>query len=144
MKNQYVLGFAFNNDRSKVLLITKKRPLWQAGLYNGIGGKIESFDLSPAHALTREFKEEAGIQTSENQWKEYATVESDIFHVTCFWTILDNFDSYQSITDEEISDVSITYLFNSQFNNCLSNLSWLICMALEKNDNTIYSKVMYN
>lgn len=144
MITQYVLGFAFNANRTKVLLIQKKRPQWQAGLFNGIGGKIESFDISPSHALVREFKEESGVDTNIKQWKQYATVENEVFHVTCFYTVLDNFDNYYSVTDEEIHLIDIKDLYNNQFNQCISNLSWLISMALDKDHCRISSKVVYS
>lgn len=41
---EYVLGFAFNRERTKIVLILKNRPDWQKGKYNGIGGKIEPSD----------------------------------------------------------------------------------------------------
>src|SRR6187551_944090 len=57
----YACGFLFSPDRARVLLIRKRRPAWQAGKLNGVGGKIEPSDDSPLAALTREFREEAGI-----------------------------------------------------------------------------------
>ena len=44
MTIKYVVGFAFNKEKTKVLLIKKTKPDWQAGQLNGIGGKIESYD----------------------------------------------------------------------------------------------------
>ena len=35
---QYVCGFLFSRDRARVLLIRKRRPAWQAGKLNGLGG----------------------------------------------------------------------------------------------------------
>jgi 8-oxo-dGTP diphosphatase len=37
----YACGFLFSLDRTRVLLIRKRRPAWQAGRLNGVGGKIE-------------------------------------------------------------------------------------------------------
>jgi len=65
----YVLGFVFNRYRDKVLLIEKKRPAWQAGHWNGIGGKIEdvvprrygrTFE-TPGEAMVRECLEETKL-----------------------------------------------------------------------------------
>ena len=39
---EYVCGFLFSPDRKKVLLIRKRRPAWQAGKLNGVGGKVDS------------------------------------------------------------------------------------------------------
>lgn len=45
MKN-YVVGFLFNNDMTKIVLIHKNRPYWQIGKLNGVGGKIEEYESS--------------------------------------------------------------------------------------------------
>ena len=39
---EYTLGFVFDRDLQHVLLIQKQRPAWQAGKFNGIGGKLEA------------------------------------------------------------------------------------------------------
>ena len=41
IKKHYVLGFIFNRQKDNVLLVEKKRPEWQKGKWNGIGGKIK-------------------------------------------------------------------------------------------------------
>ena len=38
---EYVLAFIFDTKLNQILLIKKNRPDYQAGLLNGIGGKIE-------------------------------------------------------------------------------------------------------
>jgi 8-oxo-dGTP diphosphatase len=38
---EYVVGLAFSMDNEDIALIKKKRPAWQRGKYNGIGGKVE-------------------------------------------------------------------------------------------------------
>jgi len=53
----YVLGFVFNKDEDRVLLIEKQNPKWQKGRWNGIGGKIEQ-DEKPLDAMYRETWEE--------------------------------------------------------------------------------------
>lgn len=57
VQRRYVLGFLFSEDGSRVLLIWKNRPAWQAGKLNGIGGKIEDGE-QPLDAMKREFVEE--------------------------------------------------------------------------------------
>ena len=37
---RYVLGFLFRDNCTSVVLIRKDKPRWQAGLLNGVGGKI--------------------------------------------------------------------------------------------------------
>src|SRR4051794_18101042 len=68
---QYVCGFLFSPDRSRVLLIRKRRPAWQAGKLNGVGGKLEPGE-TPLQAMRREFREEAGIELPE--WQHVLTL----------------------------------------------------------------------
>ena len=57
---EYVCGFLFSPDRTRVLLIRKRRPAWQAGRLNGVGGKVEPGEAA-YEAMCREFREEAGL-----------------------------------------------------------------------------------
>lgn len=56
----YVLGLVFNKHLDTILLIDKLRPEWMKGRWNGIGGKVEENE-NPMNAMTRECKEETGV-----------------------------------------------------------------------------------
>lgn len=71
---EYVVGFAFDNTQSNLMMIRKNRPDWMAGRLNGIGGKIETGE-SPLQAMIRECQEEADI-TIEN-WAPIHTISFD-------------------------------------------------------------------
>jgi len=60
-ENKYCLGFMYSAGRGSVLLIEKKRPSWQAGLWNGVGGHIKKGE-SADEAMVREFEEETGVR----------------------------------------------------------------------------------
>lgn len=68
LSGAFVIGFAFDLAKDQLLLIEKKRPLWMAGLLNGVGGKIEPNE-SPEQAMAREFFEEANVSTLSSDWK---------------------------------------------------------------------------
>lgn len=68
---RYVLGFYLTPDG--VVLIRKIKPAWQFGKWNGIGGSIEEGE-TPLQAMMREFREEARIVTTSNQWTELFTL----------------------------------------------------------------------
>src|SRR5687768_8509331 len=68
---EYVCGFLFSEDRSRVLLIRKRRPAWQAGMLNGLGGKIEPGETA-VEAMRREFREEAALDVAE--WQHVLTL----------------------------------------------------------------------
>src|SRR5438132_12681590 len=77
-RQHYVCGFLFSPDRAEVLLIRKRRPPWQAGKLNGVGGKIEPTDASPLAAMRREFREEASLDIAE--WQEILTLTAPDWH----------------------------------------------------------------
>lgn len=54
-------------------MIRKRRPVSQAGTFNGIGGKVEQGE-SPADAMVRECFEESGIETLPLQWQHNVTL----------------------------------------------------------------------
>jgi len=123
----YVLGFAF--DLRHVLLIHKLRPEWQAGLLNGIGGKIQDGDQTPYHAMVREFKEESGVETTPEQWHRFAKMEfRNGIIVHCFASNTIDIHAAKSMTDEWIMivDEMRASLENSKV---VKNLTWLIPMA---------------
>lgn len=130
MKN-YVLGFLFSSGRGRVALIRKNKPQWQAGLLNGIGGKIEDTDESPEFALSREFKEEAGANIHPGEWEPFCKMHGDDFTVYCFKFFSDlAFESLRTCTDELVVERQVHAL---NYFECVSNLSWLIPMALDNN-----------
>ena len=40
--SEYVVGFMLETLSDRVIVIRKQKPLWQSGLLNGVGGKIEA------------------------------------------------------------------------------------------------------
>lgn len=135
-KTSYVLGFMFNEEKEKVLLIRKNRPDFQKEKLNGIGGKIEnsvrvsgniSPDLpeSPLQAMVREFYEETGFYW--DSWEKVCDVMGEDWHIEVFKAFGD-INKARTVTDEEVCIVDI----NNLPKNIMSNLSWLIPMALQK------------
>jgi len=70
---KYVLGFMFDEKMNNIILIKKTHPKWQAGLWNGVGGRIE-FDELSIQAMSREFKEETGKRPDPSKWKFVLTM----------------------------------------------------------------------
>ena len=129
---KYVLGFAFTEGLEDVLLIQKNRPEWQAGLLNGIGGKIEDFDITPEVAMVREFIEECGISTNPTDWTHYATMQrDDDFIVYCYFAVLpcESIDTMRSVTDEQVWKYDVREITAGV---CVttSNLPMLVSMAV--------------
>lgn len=140
----YVLGFLFSEDRKQVALIKKIKPIEQAGLLNGIGGKIEK-DESILSAMEREFKEETGVEIKG--WKCFATMNNyaigdilnNLWRVYCFVNFSDKIFDVKTIEAEEVFIIPVINIHNYE---ALSNISWLIPMALD-NHNFGESEIKY-
>lgn len=126
----YCLGFAFNKFRSRVLLILKARPDWQAGKYNGLGGRVEPGE-EPAQAMTREFNEEAGINCT--RWRHFCTMRFGRINVYCYETTLAVEVGILKSGDEPCRWFGVLDLPE----NTVENVGWLVPMAVEKNHKDI-------
>lgn len=122
---KYVVGFMFSTSRRSVLLIRKNRPSWQAGKWNGIGGKIEVTDRFPVFAMQREFQEETGVPFVSN-WDHFATLNGPNDKIYVFRTFDDSIQYAQTVTDEEVGK----HFTNELPRDVLPNLRFLIPLAL--------------
>jgi 8-oxo-dGTP diphosphatase len=141
---RYVVGFMFSEDRWDVCLIRKNRPAWQAGKFNGVGGKIEP-DEEPLSAMIREFHEETGVWTSEKDWSNFLLMRcdkeskipgsSDPFEIYFFRAFSADVQNVTTATDELIAIFAAEDLPE----NKVPNLKWLVPMAL--NRSMLYGEV---
>lgn len=140
---KYVAGLLFSSSGSFIALVRKNQPKWQEGKLNGIGGKIEEGE-TPLQAMTREFKEEAGLEITD--WKPFCILkgndDSYVQNVTQFEV------HFFSCFDDQVFDVKTMEKEDVRFyttdnvltlNEHVPNLKWLIPMALEK---TLTSEVV--
>jgi len=103
----FVVGLMFNDDLSKVCLIRKNRPDWQAGKLNGIGGKIEKGELA-FEAMVREFYEETGVLTNISMWKHFLTLRFPNAIVEFFTGKDSNVcEAIKTLTDEEVVKIAV-------------------------------------
>ena len=130
----YVVGFIFDSDRHRVALIRKNRPPWQAGLLNGVGGKIESGE-SAAQAMARETREEAGYYIAPWQWKHFAELSGsndgpgESFRLQVF-AATEDLSRLETTEGEAIEIVHISKI-NWMRHEMVANLPWLIGLALD-------------
>lgn len=124
-----VLGFYWSEG--KVVLIRKARPAWQAGRLNGVGGHVEPTDESPQHAMAREMREEAGIETGHYEWRLFATMrcEEEEWEVLCYHAVGGQLPRVMN-TDEPAGlysrDISRRFAV-------VENLDWLLHLSLDCN-----------
>ncbi len=122
----YVVGFAFSSNQDLLLLIRKKRPEWQEGKLNGVGGKIEG-DEEPLNAMVREFEEESGLATELNQWRYMGSITDKGTWTVHFFTTRLNVWSARTMTDEDLEVIQVRDL--DQY-DVIPNLRYLVPMAL--------------
>jgi 8-oxo-dGTP diphosphatase len=124
---EYVCGFAFKKD--SVLLIKKTHPEWQAGHWNGIGGKVERIDPAAKYAMAREFQEETGIKTKLQAWQPLVELNSHNWRVHFFKAFDIDIFQARTTTREEVG----IFFMNALPIRVISNLRWLIPLAHQQN-----------
>lgn len=136
MTTYYAAGFMFRDDtRRSVLLILKQKPVWQAGKFNGIGGKLEPGETA-FDAMVREFREETGCATTVEDWREFCVTEHHQFDgVVHFFT---------SVWRPEMGEPRTVELEQVRWQDTdlrspvIQNLLWLLPMAADQDNVTAY------
>jgi len=124
---EYVVGFAYTLD-DKILLIEKKRPEWQRGLLNGIGGKIEPGETCE-EAMRREAKEEAGLDVG---WFYKGIMygennDGKPFRCHIFYTRSHKVEMFQQLEDEKLSLFTLEDFMKKKH---VANLLYLVPFGL--------------
>lgn len=122
---KYVLGFLFNPQLTEVALIEKESKPgmeWQAGLLNGIGGKILDGE-TPEFAMAREFQEEAGLVTASKDWKPVLFMEDgENFEMNVFCMVGD----ITKVETAEREKVAAHQIGRIAYTKCVPNCEWMI------------------
>lgn len=141
MRQNYVVGFAFSADRSKVVLIRKNRPAWQAGKLNGVGGKFEPGE-DGLSCMTREFSEETGVTTDAADWHYFTKIIGRDGDVLCYRMFDDKALAATTKSDEavEITPVDFDHIRAES----MANLLWLIGIALDETQPGFFVEANYN
>lgn len=137
---EYVLGFAFNEDKSYVVLIKKEKPEFQKDKLNGLGGKIEAGE-EPIEAMVREFKEESGIYIDELDWNKQCVLSGSNFIIHVYNTFNDKVLDAETMEEEEVFVFPISLDLFRDYG--LSNVPWLIGMALDDDSNRFCPTITY-
>lgn len=132
LQPEYVVGFAFSEDRKRVLLIEKTKPAWMRGLLNGIGGKIEKNETAVV-AMHREAIEEAKLDL---QWRpvfllqaanaHYGMPDAQIYVFSAFADI----DQAVTMTEERLHILLVEDLNPAEL---VTNLQWIVPLCLHGN-----------
>lgn len=125
---RYVLGFIFDVAGREVALIEKRRPAWQAGRLNGIGGKIEAGE-TPLQAMQRECREECGLTAFREPFRHFGRMSGPGFVVELFVARAADLHQAHSCTDETVRVVPVSAA--SRPGVAMTNVPALIALALE-------------
>lgn len=132
-----VVGFAFDEYGEEVVLVEKRKPAWQEGRINGIGGHIEPGE-SPLTAMVREAGEEVpNDRLLGVEWQPFAQLMGPGFEVHCFrafvpmaqWGDGMPMDGVYLDTEEGLLAISRV---DDLPRDVLNNLRWLIPLALDR------------
>lgn len=126
---RYVAGFVFSPSFEQVGLIRKNKPVWQAGLLNGIGGKIEENE-TPVEAMVREFSEETLSTSSRDQWKQFAVIGDDKGFEVTFFAMIGATYHLRPRESEQVEVLRVRDIHPLR-TDMIENLPWLIAMAID-------------
>lgn len=132
---RYCVGLAFTKGFNYVTLVRKTHPEWQAGRWNGVGGKLEAGE-SPLEAMRREFAEECSLDVVD--WDLFAVLgglddTARRWEVSFFWTFIrgDNWSPSRNfgLTEERVEVMPIDWLNRSHPFSTIDNIPFLIEIA---------------
>lgn len=133
-KREWVVGFLFDDDAGRVVLIRKNRPEWQRGRLNGVGGKVEPGEQLE-DAMRREFREETSVDITS--WHRFATLtwEEGVVHFFRHFAPLETVLQCASTTDEEVEIRWIDGLLLPGLRATVTpNLLWLVPLGAHRHD----------
>jgi 8-oxo-dGTP diphosphatase len=135
---KYVAGFAYYERR--VLLVNKKAPKWQEGLWNGVGGKCEP-DETPSDAMRREFYEETGHDI-EN-WTLFCNECGPGYVVHFYSTVIEGNLAWPHYNDVG-EPLSWAYFNDVPRIPCIGNVYWLVPLGYDWRGRNVYNFVTDN
>ena len=141
----YTIGIYFNEDLTKVALILKNRPKWQAGRYNFPGGKMEENEAG-VECTIREFKEECTLNTKPFDWKQIGVITNNWDYLVYILVGVHKPEhgELKKGEDQKVKWVNVNRLPK----NRISNVKWLVEFALntlntESRESLIFGHFVY-
>lgn len=127
---RYVVGFIFSPRAGRVLLIEKRRPDWQKGRLNGVGGHIEEGE-TPIDAMVRETVEETGLLIEAKYWRLVCTMRHEGEYEIHFFKAFvhpDILTDARTMTDEPIG----LYPASRLPRRAITNVRWIVPLCLDR------------
>ena len=121
---QMVVGLAFDPTRNMVVMVHKQTgPQCVIGNWNGVGGKIDPGE-TPIQAMRREFREETGVDLSEDYWTQFAMLIAEHYDLFFFWAESDSVFSCRTMEKEPIKLWLARDLMQEA--NLMGNMRWMV------------------
>lgn len=133
MAEKMTCGFLFAGNF--VLLVEKRKPSWQNGLLNGVGGKMNGYE-TPLDCMKREFVEETKCDWPI-EWRHFATEIEPWDAYVYFFTAKMSEGNMDGHVWPEVNDASEPLHWkhvpklNVGGGVTIGNLRWLIPLALD-------------
>ena len=121
----YVLALLFTPDRTRVVLMHKTRPAWQAGRVNALGGKLLPGE-SAGDAARREVREEAGVDVAT--WEEFLVWDDPVYRMHAVRAFDPGAEHARTAEDQEVFLAPVDALPGT----LIDNLRWLVPLALDR------------
>lgn len=136
-RTQFTVGFLFSQSGRKVALVHKKRPAWQAGKLNGIGGGREEGETF-LDTQRREFREETSFDFDD--WERIGVMRCATCTVIIYRGFLPS-DKLPELVPEKREDdaepedpewINIEDVRDHfHFGRFLHNIPWLVNFCLD-------------
>ena len=121
----YVLALLFTPDRTRVVLMHKTRPAWQAGRVNALGGKLHAGEDACA-AARREVREEAGVDV--DTWEEFLVWDDAQYRMHAVRAFDAAAHDARTAEDQAVFLADVAALPAE----LIDNLRWLVPLALDR------------
>lgn len=147
MKGRFVVGFLFSPCLTQVVLIQKNRPEWQAGKWNGVGGKVEDLDQPKPHEQPLnmlQWDDLQNLRAQQREWTEETSAQSPEWRLFCrlrgnakeggqirlsFFCATGSFNDVRTATDETVQVHLVNSVMSGEV-DIVPNLRWVLGMAL--------------
>lgn len=124
MPAAYVLALLFTADRTRVVLMRRTRPAWQAGRVNALGGKLLPGE-TPAAAARREVCEEAGVDVAS--WSTVLVWHDSAYCMHVLRAVDAAAEDAHTAEDQPVFLAAVDALPT----DVVDNLRWLVPLALD-------------
>lgn len=131
---RYVVGFMFDGELKRVLLINRPIKNGFSSGYNGLGGRIEKGE-TPKEAMCREFLEEASKYYDD--WLQVGRMSGKDWECFIFFGCTTWWPCYRVIDEGQLGWHSLDNL--PENTQDFTNIPWLIAMV--KDPNVVEGKV---